>query len=292
MRVIVAGSRNVTDYAYVKNAIKIYNQNVKGGITEIISGGARGVDKLGERAARELGIPVKIFKANWNEYGKRAGMIRNEEMLAYGDALIAIWDGNSRGTGNMIRITKSAGKQAIVLFHNTNHSIWNFLGIADSICITTNGFCSVSGKAVMGRGNAFQATCMLPGIEYALGKKLNDDGNITQIVTKSGSTHIIAFPVKPTNIVYDGNNIVAHAKPKYKVGDRVPGFYAKADIKLIERSAAQLASIIDKGRYKTNILPCPGIGAGELNIKEVLPVLKKYLSGKVTVATYKELIHL
>ncbi len=71
-------------------------------ITEIVSGTCKGVDQLGEEWAGRKGIPVKRFPADWNQYGRRAGPLRNREMAKYADALIAIWDGESRGTKNMI----------------------------------------------------------------------------------------------------------------------------------------------------------------------------------------------
>lgn len=66
-------------------------------ITEVVSGVAHGVDKLGERWAQAHKIPVKQFPAQWNKYGNAAGPIRNREMAEYADALIAVWDGQSRG---------------------------------------------------------------------------------------------------------------------------------------------------------------------------------------------------
>lgn len=72
-------------------------------ITEVVSGACKeGVDRLGEEWAGRKGIPVKRFPADWNQYGRRAGPLRNREMAKYADALIAIWDGESRGTRNMI----------------------------------------------------------------------------------------------------------------------------------------------------------------------------------------------
>ena len=71
-------------------------------ITEVVSGGASGVDALGERYAKENGIPLRIFPADWAKHGNAAGPIRNKEMANYADALIALWDGLSRGTGSMV----------------------------------------------------------------------------------------------------------------------------------------------------------------------------------------------
>lgn len=114
MRVIIAGSRKITSPKYIKHAVKLSEFE----ITEIISGNASGVDRLGEQFAKENNIPVKIFKADWNditvpgaivkvnkfgkEYNSRAGHLRNKQMADYAEGLIAIWDGISPGTKNMI----------------------------------------------------------------------------------------------------------------------------------------------------------------------------------------------
>jgi len=97
-KTIIAGSRTITDSNIIKKAIKESNFN----ITEIVSGCARGVDSLGEEYAKLNNIPIKRFSPNWKLYGKFAGIKRNREMADYADSLIAIWNGKSRGTKNMI----------------------------------------------------------------------------------------------------------------------------------------------------------------------------------------------
>lgn len=77
-------------------------------ITEIVSGGAIGVDRLGERYAKDHGVSLKIFPADWNKYGKSAGYRRNVEMAENADSLIAITSG-SKGTQHMIDIAKKKG---------------------------------------------------------------------------------------------------------------------------------------------------------------------------------------
>lgn len=103
MKVIIAGSRDITNYELVKKAME------RCGFvpTEIFSGTARGVDQLGERWAREHSIPVRQFPADWDRFGKSAGYKRNEEMAKRGDALVALWDGKSKGTHYMIQIAKA-----------------------------------------------------------------------------------------------------------------------------------------------------------------------------------------
>jgi hypothetical protein len=98
MRVIIAGSRTFDNYDIIDISIKMS----KFIITEIISGGADGIDSLAERYAKENNIPLKVYPADWQKHGKKAGPIRNGIMANNADALIAIWDGKSRGTKNMI----------------------------------------------------------------------------------------------------------------------------------------------------------------------------------------------
>ena len=105
MRVIVAGSRGITNYQVVKKAIEESGFEV----TEVVSGKAAGVDTLGEEWAEENGIPVKEFPAEWQRFGKAAGHLRNGDMAIYGEALVAVMLPDSRGTLNMIKQAKQRG---------------------------------------------------------------------------------------------------------------------------------------------------------------------------------------
>lgn len=114
MKAIIAGSREITDYARVVAAIEASGWAAQ--ITEVVSGHAIGVDRLGERWAKERGIPIKEFEvtvADWKHLGKRAGCVRNREMAQYaaqfpGSALILVWDGQSTGSANMLAEAKLA----------------------------------------------------------------------------------------------------------------------------------------------------------------------------------------
>ncbi|WP_230593901.1 DUF2493 domain-containing protein [Lysinibacillus sphaericus] len=103
-KVIIAGGRDFNNYELLKEKVDFLLQN-KGEI-EIVSGAARGADKLGERYAKEKGYPINSHPANWDLYGKSAGYIRNKEMAKYANALIAFWDGKSKGTNHMINLAK------------------------------------------------------------------------------------------------------------------------------------------------------------------------------------------
>lgn len=109
MKVIIAGSRDITCTETVATAIAESGFE----ITEVVSGGARGVDLVGEQIARDFKIKIKRFPADWYNFGKIAGIMRNRQMSKYAQGLIAVWDGKSPGTKNMI---DEAKKQGIAVF--------------------------------------------------------------------------------------------------------------------------------------------------------------------------------
>ena len=112
MKTIIAGSRDIEDFEIVDHAVRSSGFT----ITEVVSGRARGVDILGEGWASLNNIPIKPFPAKWKEDGifdRGAGHKRNAAMAEYADALIAIWDGASPGTRNMIN---EAAKRGLKLY--------------------------------------------------------------------------------------------------------------------------------------------------------------------------------
>lgn len=109
MKLIIAGGRDYKftseDFDYIGCIYGSYD------IEEIVSGGATGADRTGEIIADNRGTPVKIFKADWDKYGKSAGPIRNREMAEYADAVVLFKGG--RGTENMF---KEAQKKGLKIF--------------------------------------------------------------------------------------------------------------------------------------------------------------------------------
>lgn len=85
-------------------------------VSEVVSGCARGADTLGERWAHDNNIPVRRFPADWDTHGSRAGYLRNIQMAEYADALVAVWDGRSKGTGHMIDIARKRGLHIHVFY--------------------------------------------------------------------------------------------------------------------------------------------------------------------------------
>ena len=105
--VIIAGGRDFNDYELLKSKCLLLLKNkMEQCDVQVVCGCARGADTLGKQFAEELGLKVLEYPADWDKYGKRAGYIRNEEMAKISNALIAFWDGESRGTKHMIDLAK------------------------------------------------------------------------------------------------------------------------------------------------------------------------------------------
>ena len=109
MKILVCGSRTFTDADAIERELRAYTQYEPN--ATVIEGAARGADIIAGNVAHRMGFIIEEYPADWNKYGKRAGFIRNTEMLAKGrpDIVIAFWDGQSRGTAMMIEIAKKAG---------------------------------------------------------------------------------------------------------------------------------------------------------------------------------------
>lgn len=120
LRIIIAGGRDFDDFPLLMNkCIEIIVEATKEDNTidkiRIVSGGARGADKLGKQYAQIAHYDVSRFPADWETYGKSAGYRRNAEMAKFASedgnigVLIAFWDGKSRGTKHMIDLAKRYG---------------------------------------------------------------------------------------------------------------------------------------------------------------------------------------
>lgn len=114
LKVVIAGSRKITENYYKDLLRAIKNSQFE--ITEVVSGCAIGVDRMGERYATSKNIPIKRFPADWTYHGKAAGPIRNSAMAAYCDAAIILYDGSSPGTKNMIECMRKQEKPYYVDF--------------------------------------------------------------------------------------------------------------------------------------------------------------------------------
>jgi len=126
MKLIIAGSRSLsvspeTISKYVNELLcemkkeHLFEQDIS--VTEVVSGTARGIDLSGEEWAKEQNIPITRFPAKWELFGKSAGYKRNTEMAEYADALLAIYDGTSKGTKHMINLAEKKGLKIVVKYH-------------------------------------------------------------------------------------------------------------------------------------------------------------------------------
>lgn len=120
-RVIIAGSRGVEYSLEIQEKVSYYLSALDFKNTEIVSGTARGADRVGEKIAEKLGLPIKRFPADWDKYGKSAGYIRNKEMAEYGSHLILIWDGQSKGSKNMLEESQRRGLDIRVIEYKTDY---------------------------------------------------------------------------------------------------------------------------------------------------------------------------
>lgn len=130
MKILIAGSRNFTNYALLKSEMEKILELYK--ITpdnppEIIEGGAKGADALASIWAKEKGFPVKEFPADWDTDGKSAGYKRNERMHKYiaespERVCVLFWDGVSKGTAhNLLLVDKY---NTTVCVFNTSLNRW------------------------------------------------------------------------------------------------------------------------------------------------------------------------
>jgi hypothetical protein len=109
MKVAVIGSRTFSDYRLVKETLSTLD------ITLLVSGGAIGADLLGEQYAKLNEIPTKIFYPDWKKYGKKAGFIRNSDIINESEMVIAFWDGKSKGTLDSIKKAEELNKNILII---------------------------------------------------------------------------------------------------------------------------------------------------------------------------------
>lgn len=119
MKLAIVGSRKFSDYAWMEQCL-LRRFSVED-IEAVISGGARGTDSLAARFAGEHHLPLVVVPADWKRYGRKAGPLRNAEIVSRADTVAAFWDGLSRGTRDAIARARLAGKR-VEVFPGTNGS--------------------------------------------------------------------------------------------------------------------------------------------------------------------------
>ena len=163
-----------------------------------------------------------------------------------------------------------------------------FNQVADAICIPTNGYVTKAGKAVMGAGIAKIAKEKFKDIDSALGKHLNKKGNIPTIIYETPKYKIVSFPVKPEFVKNNGENVISKAKDRFKLGDIVPGWAAKATYDLINESLCHLVKLTDDNKWEKVIIPFVGCGNGELDRKTVSSMLNILLDDRFILIDYEQ----
>lgn len=101
------GSRNIENIEEVYGKIC---EKVPCNCTEIVSGGAEGVDRLAERYAKEHGIFLKVFLPEYEKFGKNATLIRNTEIVKYADYILVFFNGESKGSADTAKKCFDLGK--------------------------------------------------------------------------------------------------------------------------------------------------------------------------------------
>ena len=123
VKVAIVGSRTFNSYDDVNTVMSTFISSNDVTITEIVSGGAKGADALGERYAEIHNIPTKIYYADWKKFGRRAGPIRNVDIINRCDACVAFWDGESHGTKHDINLCREKHKLCIIFNYITKETI-------------------------------------------------------------------------------------------------------------------------------------------------------------------------
>ena len=125
MKLAIVGSRTFNDYNMLIDFIQD-NYDIDE-ITHIISGGARGADTLGERFAEEFNKEKIIFPADWKKYGKKAGFLRNVDIIKNCDECVCFWDGESHGTKHDIDLCVEMGKPYKVCYFKVYNEVKEIL---------------------------------------------------------------------------------------------------------------------------------------------------------------------
>ena len=102
MKIAIIGSRGFTNKQLLDKTL----EPLKNKITLVVSGGAKGADKLGEQWALDNKIETLIFLPDWDKHGKRARFIRNEDIIKNSEVCLAFWDGESPGTRHSLTLCK------------------------------------------------------------------------------------------------------------------------------------------------------------------------------------------
>ena len=182
------------------------------------------------------------------------------------------------------------------MIDTVNGDMWSYWGVADAVCITTNGFVTARGENVMGAGNAKQAKDKFPGIALHYGRGIQRNGHCVQIIPgtqgqlgAAKQTCLVGFPTKPSSFrisqMIDLSSVLPSYRDNFRVGSSVPGWMCFSSKQLIEKSCAELKGLADREQWTKIVLPFPGCGNGGLSVSDVMPILKRYFDDRFIIVS-------
>ena len=113
MKLAVVGSRTLNHESYRVTVYKLIDAHGQD-LTEIVSGGAKGIDTFAADYARERGMLLTEFLPDWEQFGRSAGYRRNVQIVTYADQVLALWDGTSRGTQHSVNLAREYNRPCYV----------------------------------------------------------------------------------------------------------------------------------------------------------------------------------
>ena len=169
--------------------------------------------------------------------------------------------------------------------------IWGFWGIADAICVTTNGSCDRNGDAIMGKGIALTAKQKHQGVETHLGASLRRNGHITQVIPGGQlsllggvSTVLVSLPTKPGDTrVANLNQLMPAFRVGARIGSVVQGWKCLSPPELIGKSLGELVCLADFYNWNSVVLTPPGAGNGGLDFATSIAICEELLDDRFTV---------
>ena len=107
MKLAIIGSRGISDIDV--------GRYIPEGVSEIVSGGAKGVDSLAREYAESRVIKLTEFLPQYKRYGRAAPLKRNESIAEYADSALVFWDGHSKGTAHTVKLFQKLGKSVTLI---------------------------------------------------------------------------------------------------------------------------------------------------------------------------------
>lgn len=224
MRVIIAGSRTATENQAVEALARC---PWIGFVTAVVSGTAQGADEYGERWAESRHLEVLRFPADWKGYGRRAGPLRNEQMAKNAEGLVAVWDGQSRGTLSMIGLALKRGLRVFV-FH------------------TDTGECESHGAKgeILTAWEVAEERASL--IEFGGGVHRSKAEYAAGLEIRCAATDVVAVPARPHRALRKGQDVATNTTGRLPAEAQPPGVEGDRFVRL--RRIGPLAHAVQAGR--------------------------------------------